>query len=71
MVTTTIETTENMNDFNDFPEILNATQAAKLLGIKKDALHRLCRLRRLPAKRCGAGYRFSKTALLQWLSTIG
>ncbi len=71
MVTNYTETTENMNDFNTFPEILTATEAAKLLGIKKDALHRLCRLKRLPAKRCGATYRFSKTALLQWLSTIG
>ncbi|MDR3644352.1 MAG: helix-turn-helix domain-containing protein [Clostridia bacterium] len=48
--------------------ILNVEQAMDFLGISEKTLIKLLREEHLPARKIGREWRFSKTALTQWLS---
>lgn len=50
-------------------EILNSLEAARLLRIGKDNLCRLAANGLIPSARAGKEWRFSRTALMAWVST--
>lgn len=49
-------------------EILTASEAAKLLGVHVVTLRKMCSIGQIPHKRLGSAYRFSRQALIDWLS---
>ena len=49
------------------PEVLDADQAAEVLGISRTLLLRLAREGKLPGKKLGKEWRFRLSALLRWL----
>jgi len=51
------------------PEVMTAEQAAQFLQIEKAEVIELADAGKLPGRRLGAGWRFSRTALVAWLST--
>jgi excisionase family DNA binding protein len=53
----------------DPPEIMNAEQAGQFLQIDEKAVIELAEAGKLPGKRLGAVWRFSRDALVSWLST--
>ncbi len=53
----------------DPPEIMNAAQAAQFLQIDEKNLIELAEAGKLPGKRLGAVWRFSREALVAWLAT--
>ena len=53
------------------PEVLELEEAARLLRLDPRIVGRELRLRKLPGKQIGRTYRFSKTALIRWLSGEG
>ena len=53
----------------DPPEVMNAEQAAKLLQIDESLVVELAEQGKLPGRKLGTAWRFSRTALVAWLST--
>lgn len=51
------------------PEIMNAAQAAQFLQIDEKNLLELAEAGKLPGKKLGPAWRFSRDALVAWLST--
>lgn len=49
--------------------ILNVEQAVEFLGVSEKTLIKLLREEHIPARKIGREWRFSKEALLKWLST--
>lgn len=49
-------------------EILNLEQAVELLGISEKTMIKLLREEHIPARKIGREWRFSKAALIEWLS---
>jgi excisionase family DNA binding protein len=52
----------------DDGEVLNAEQAAELLGIGLVTVRRLAKDGKLPARKVGKEWRFNRAALLEWLA---
>jgi len=50
------------------PEVLDAAQAAALLQVGEDAILELAERGELPGRKIGDAWRFSRRALLDWLS---
>jgi len=50
-------------------DILNLEQAMELFGVSERTMIKLLREERIPARKIGREWRFSKTALLNWLGT--
>jgi excisionase family DNA binding protein len=53
----------------DPPEVLSAEQAAELLQIGEPLVIELAEAGKLPGRKLGAVWRFSRAALVAWLST--
>jgi excisionase family DNA binding protein len=53
----------------DPPEIMNAEQAAQFLQIDESVVVEMAESGKLPGKRLGSAWRFSRAALVAWLST--
>jgi hypothetical protein len=53
----------------DPPEVLNAEQAGQFLQIDEAAVIEMAEAGKLPGRKLGAGWRFSRAALVAWLST--
>jgi excisionase family DNA binding protein len=53
----------------DPPEVMNAEQAGQFLQIEEATVVELADAGRLPGRKLGAGWRFSRAALVTWLST--
>jgi excisionase family DNA binding protein len=53
----------------DAPEVLNAEQAARLLQVDEALLVELAEGHQLPGRKLGTEWRFSRAALIAWLST--
>ncbi|HEU0030988.1 MAG TPA: helix-turn-helix domain-containing protein [Kofleriaceae bacterium] len=51
------------------PEIMNAEQAGQFLQIDEAMVIELAEAGKLPGKKLGPAWRFSRDALVQWLST--
>lgn len=49
------------------PEVLNIGEAAALLRISKDALYNLAAAKKVPARKMGHQWRFSRSALLKYI----
>ena len=52
----------------DPPEVMNAAQAASFLQIEEAVVIELAAAGKLPGRKLGAEWRFSRTALVGWLS---
>jgi excisionase family DNA binding protein len=52
----------------DPPEVLNAEQAAQLLQIDENVVIELAEAGKLPGRKLGAVWRFSRAALVAWLA---
>jgi hypothetical protein len=52
----------------DPPEVMNAEQAGQFLQIDEAAVIALAEAGKLPGRRLGAAWRFSRAALVAWLS---
>ena len=48
-------------------EVLNVDEAAELLGVSPWTIREQARLGRLPGRKIGKEWRFSREALLNWL----
>jgi excisionase family DNA binding protein len=55
----------------DAPEVLNTEQAAKLLQIEERLVIELAEAGTLPGRKLGPVWRFSRAALVAWLSNPG
>ena len=53
----------------DPPEVMNAEQAGQLLQLEEKVVLELAEAGQLPGRKLGAAWRFSRTALVAWLST--
>lgn len=53
---------------HDLPEVLDAVQAAELLQIEPKLVLELAAAGKLPGRKLGAAWRFSRSALIVWLS---
>ena len=53
----------------DPPQVMTAAQAAQFLQIDEAALLEMAAAGKLPGRRLGADWRFSRAALVEWLST--
>jgi excisionase family DNA binding protein len=51
------------------PEIMNAAQAGEFLQIEESAVVELAEARKLPGRKLGSAWRFSRAALVAWLSS--
>lgn len=49
------------------PDVLTASQAARLLQVSKVGLYRLAKKRGFPVKHVGAMLRFSRKRLIEWV----
>lgn len=52
----------------DPPEVMNAEQAARFLQVEEAVVIELAEARQLPGRKLGAAWRFSRAALVEWLS---
>ncbi len=52
----------------DPPEVMNAEQAAQFLQVDEAVVIELAESRQLPGRKLGAAWRFSRAALVAWLS---
>jgi excisionase family DNA binding protein len=52
----------------DPPEVMNAEQAAQFLQIEEAAVVELAESGKLPGRKLGASWRFSRAGLVAWLS---
>jgi excisionase family DNA binding protein len=50
------------------PEVLNIDEAAALLRVTPEVVREMAEAQRMPARRIGDAWRFSRVALLDWLS---
>jgi excisionase family DNA binding protein len=50
------------------PEVMNAEQAAQFLQIEEAVVLELAEAGKLPGRKLGAAWRFSRAALVEWLS---
>ena len=50
------------------PEIMNAAQAGEFLQIEESAVVELAEARKIPGRKLGSAWRFSRAALVAWLS---
>jgi excisionase family DNA binding protein len=53
----------------DPPEVLNAEQAGQFLQVDEAVVVELAEAGKLPGRKLGRDWRFSRTALVAWLST--
>jgi excisionase family DNA binding protein len=53
----------------ELPEVMNAAQAAELLQVEEAVVLDLAEAGKLPGRKLGAAWRFSRAALVAWLST--
>ena len=53
---------------DDPPEVLNAEQAGQLLQIDQSVVVELAEAGKLPGRKLGGAWRFSRAALIDWLS---
>ena len=53
------------------PDILNRTQAAELLDLNPETVARLARAGKLPARKVGRAWRFSRQRLKDWIEEGG
>jgi hypothetical protein len=53
----------------DPPEVMNAAQAAEFLQIAEAVVIEMAASAKLPGRKLGAEWRFSRAALVTWLST--
>ena len=53
----------------DPPEVMNAEQAGQFLQLEEAAVIELAEAGKLPGRKLGAAWRFSREALVAWLST--
>jgi excisionase family DNA binding protein len=53
----------------DPPEVMNAEQAAQFLQVEEAVVVELAEAGKLPGRRLGAAWRFSRAALVAWLAT--
>ena len=53
---------------HDMPEVLTAEQAAELMQVERTVIEGLAEAGKLPARRLGGQWRFSRAALLDWLA---
>jgi len=53
----------------DPPEVMNAEQAALFLQIGEEVVVHMAEAGKLPGRKLGATWRFSRAALVAWLST--
>ncbi|HVT06715.1 MAG TPA: helix-turn-helix domain-containing protein [Polyangia bacterium] len=51
------------------PEIMNAAQAGEFLQVEESAVIELAEARKLPGRKLGSAWRFSRAALVAWLSS--
>jgi excisionase family DNA binding protein len=49
-------------------EVLDVEGAAELLGMSEEAVRRLCRQGRIPARKVGREWRFNREKLLRWVA---
>ena len=52
----------------DPPEVLTLEQTAELLQLEQKVVHELAESGKLPGRKVGYDWRFSRTALITWLS---
>jgi excisionase family DNA binding protein len=52
----------------DPPEVMNAAQAAEFLQIEEEVVVHMAEAGKLPGRKLGAAWRFSRAALVAWLS---
>jgi hypothetical protein len=55
----------------DPPEVMNAAQAGQFLQIEEAVVVAMAEQAQLPGRKLGAVWRFSRAALVAWLSTPG
>lgn len=53
----------------DLPPVLTTEQAAELLGLSPFTIREYARTGKIPAKKVGKAWRFSRDALIRWLET--
>ena len=53
----------------DPPEVMNAEQAGQFLQIDEAVVIEMAESGKLPGRKLGAAWRFSRAALVAWLST--
>jgi excisionase family DNA binding protein len=53
---------------SELPDVLTVDQAAELLQLSSKTLKRLAQARRVPGRRVGNQWRFSRSALMDWLA---
>jgi excisionase family DNA binding protein len=53
----------------DPPEVMNVEQAAQFLQIDAEVVTEMAESGKLPGRKLGASWRFSRVALVAWLST--
>lgn len=51
------------------PEVMNAQQAGNLLQIDEATVIAMAQAGQLPGRKLGEAWRFSRTALVNWIST--
>ncbi len=56
------------SEMTDEPEILNPQEAAEFLRVSLLTVQRQAKAGRLPGRRIGKQWRFSRTVLLEWLA---
>jgi excisionase family DNA binding protein len=53
---------------SELPDVLTVEQAAELLQLSAKTLKRLAQAERVPSRRVGNQWRFSRQALMDWLA---
>lgn len=54
---------------NELPPVLTTEQVAQLLGLSAFTIREYARAGKIPAKKVGKAWRFSRGALIRWLET--
>ena len=54
--------------YDDVPEVMNAEQAAALLQVEEKLVVEMAEAGKLPGRKLGTQWRFSRAALIEWLS---
>jgi excisionase family DNA binding protein len=60
--------TDNRGDMADNPEILTPQEAADFLRVPLLTVQRQAKAGRLPGRRIGKEWRFSRTVLIEWMA---
>lgn len=55
---------------HEYPTVLNAQGVAELLGVSTALVLRLAREGKLPGKKVGSTWRFLRSRILEWLSSV-